>query len=215
MPYHSYMVENVDLTGIIERLSAEFDALIDERQKVRAQAQQLQQRAAEIDRKINGIQQTLQGFSLYSNAQETPTELTRKVQKSLAEAINEMSQRMSHIAAVTSEVPKTLTECCRDVLRRNGGWVSAVQVRDALLAAGFDFSTYTSNPLTSIHTTLKRFLPDEVEAYTRAEGTLYRWRSNGLISESKSIPNTTVIARASGQRSVQGLEQQRLKSRKQ
>ena len=53
--------------------------------------------------------------------------------------------------------------------------MSPVEVREALLAAGFDFSNYTSNPLSSIHTTLKRMMPDELISETRADGQVYRW----------------------------------------
>jgi hypothetical protein len=53
------------------------------------------------------------------------------------------------------------------------------------LAAGFDFSSYTSNPLSSIHTTLKRLVPEELETDARAEGQMYRW---------KTIKNSTDLA---------------------
>ena len=51
-----------------------------------------------------------------------------------------------------------------------------VEVREALLAASFDFSNYTSNPLSSIHTTLKRMVPDELVTETRSDGQVYRWK---------------------------------------
>jgi hypothetical protein len=75
------------------------------------------------------------------------------------------------------DVKKTLSECCRDILRAKKDWMSPVQVREALLAAGFDFSSYTSNPLSSIHTTLKRMVPHEIEANEGADGQVYRWKT--------------------------------------
>jgi len=74
------------------------------------------------------------------------------------------------------DVKKTLTECCRDILRQKQDWMSPVEVREALLAAGFDFSNYTSNPLSSIHTTLKRMVPEELLTETRADGQVYCWK---------------------------------------
>jgi hypothetical protein len=55
------MVENIDIDSVVKELSAEFDALIDERQEIRAKTEKLQVRADEIERKLTGIQKTLQG----------------------------------------------------------------------------------------------------------------------------------------------------------
>jgi hypothetical protein len=58
--------------------------------------------------------------------------------------------------------------------------MSPLDVRRSLHAAGFDFSEYRSNPLSSIHTTLKRLVtPDgdfESKDDTKHDTTLYRWR---------------------------------------
>ena len=83
------------------------------------------------------------------------------------------------LAAFSGEMPKTLTDCCREILSRNQGWLSALQVRQSLHAAGFDFSEYKSNPLSSIHTTLKRIAESD-QAETRYDSrnneNLYRWK---------------------------------------
>jgi hypothetical protein len=173
-----HMVENIDFTAMVKRLSAEFDTLIGEREEVRAKSEQLKARAEEIERKLKGIQTTLQGFMLYTTAQEIPTELMRKTTISMAEAMKRMKS-VGEIAAEMEipgpDVKKTLTECCRDILRQKNAWMTPVEVRDALLAAGYDFSNYTSPPLSSIHTALKRMVPDELLTETRADGQVYRW----------------------------------------
>lgn len=170
------MVENIDIDSVVKELSAEFDALIDERQEIRAKTEKLQVRADEIERKLTGIQKTLQGLTLYATAQEAPTELTKKTTLNLGRITTNMK------AAFGLEIPgpdvrKTLSECCRDILRQRNDWMSPVQVREALLAADFDFSSYTSNPLSSIHTTLKRMVPEELLTESRPEGQVYRWKT--------------------------------------
>lgn len=172
-----YMVDNIDISSVAAKLSGEFDALIDERQEIRVKSAKLNARAEEIDRKLSGIQQTLQGLSLYSTAQDPPTELTKKTTTTIAEMIGHMRNAMDMTFAVAGpDVPKSLSECVRDILRQKGDWMSAVQVREALLAAAFDFSNYTSNPLSSIHTTLKRLAQEELETETRTDGQVYRWK---------------------------------------
>jgi hypothetical protein len=54
--------------------------------------------------------------------------------------------------------------------------MSALDVRQSLQAAGFDFSRYTSNPLSSIHTTLKR-IKDSKQAEDKVldDTTFYKW----------------------------------------
>jgi hypothetical protein len=71
-----------------------------------------------------------------------------------------------------------LTDAVRNTLKAAAPKsIAAVGVRDQLLASGFDFSRYTSNPLASIHAVLKRMKPSEVES-TNIEGVaVYRWIS--------------------------------------
>jgi hypothetical protein len=171
------MVETIDIAAVVKKLSAEFYALIDERQEVRTKSEKLKARADEIDRKLSGIQKTLQGLTLYTTAQEVPTELMKKTTMSMAEAMKKMKNVFDvDIQIAGPDVRKTLSECCRDILRQKQDWMSPVEVREALLAAGFDFSSYTSNPLSSIHTTLKRMVPEELLTETRADGQVYRWK---------------------------------------
>jgi hypothetical protein len=195
------MVENIDFSAVVRNLSAEFDALIDERQEVRAKSEQLKARADEIERKLKGIQTTLQGLTLYTTAQEVPTELMKKTTMSMAEAMRKAKSFLdvSDVQVAGPEVRKTLSECCRDILRQKQDWMSPVEVREALLAAGFDFSNYTSNPLSSIHTTLKRMVPEELLTETRADGQAYCWkRLAHRIAEGRAINRAIEEMRESG-----------------
>lgn len=73
---------------------------------------------------------------------------------------------------------KGMTEAVRNILQQNNlKWLSATEVRDKLQESGFDFGRYTSNPLTSIHSVLKRFKSKDVRRRNMLDGTKeYRWR---------------------------------------
>lgn len=59
-------------------------------------------------------------------------------------------------------------------------WLTPVEIRDALKRMGFPFENYKANPLASIHTTLKRMVPGEMETRTRKDGQkVYRLKSAG------------------------------------
>ena len=50
----------------------------------------------------------------------------------------------------------SLTEACQSVIQSSLRGMTAGEVRREMEIMGFDFSNYTSNPLSSIHTVLKR-----------------------------------------------------------
>jgi len=63
-------------------------------------------------------------------------------------------------------------------------WLTPVQIRDSLKHMGFPFENYKANPLASIHTTLKRMVPGEVETKTLADGQkVYRLKCAGEWSK--------------------------------
>lgn len=69
-----------------------------------------------------------------------------------------------------------LTESVRLVLQRaRDQFLTAAQVRDHLVHSGFDFSEYSSNPLASVSTTLRRLKPEEVEAVEVRDVAAYKW----------------------------------------
>lgn len=72
----------------------------------------------------------------------------------------------------------SLTDDIRDILERSPKrWFTVAQVRDELRNAGFDFNSYTSNPLSSVSTTLRRMKPNEVETTEINDVIAYRWKN--------------------------------------
>jgi hypothetical protein len=71
-----------------------------------------------------------------------------------------------------------LTDAIREILKANPKkWFSAKLMRDHLLNTNFDFSSYVSNPLASVSTTLKRLAPDEAELMEIDGVAAFRWRN--------------------------------------
>jgi|SRR5579863_1565915 len=171
------MVDFEQVQSILKGLMAELDAVVGQREEIRKQEESFKNQGAELDRKIAGLKQSVQGLSLYSTAKNEPPELTKTDL-----GFRELMVAAQQIALPGPRVvPKTLTDCCRDILARSGEWLTALQVRQGLHAAGFNFSEYKSNPLSSIHTTLKR-LVEGGQAWCHLSSnseTLYRWKNQG------------------------------------
>src|SRR2546430_1076181 len=63
----------------------------------------------------------------------------------------------------TMEPPLGLRQAVRMAFKaRPKEWLTPTEVRDYLTQIGFDFSSYTANPVASITTTIKRMVPDEL-----------------------------------------------------
>ena len=75
------------------------------------------------------------------------------IDKRLSELAQSIST-LSRLCGLTPTVPWGLTDACRVVLR-SGLPMTPVDIRDRLLAIGFDLSKYSSE-LAAIHTVLKR-----------------------------------------------------------
>jgi hypothetical protein len=56
-------------------------------------------------------------------------------------------------------------------------WLTPVEIREYLKEGGFNFESYKANPLASIHTTLRRMVPHEVECKTLKGQKLYRLKA--------------------------------------
>lgn len=56
-------------------------------------------------------------------------------------------------------------------------WLTPVEIREYLKESGFNFENYKANPLASIHTTLKRMVPREVECKTLNGQKFYRLKT--------------------------------------
>jgi hypothetical protein len=69
---------------------------------------------------------------------------------------------------------QSLTYEVRRALMLGGGeYLTPIQIRDQLIRSGYDFSRYQSNPLVSIHSTLKR-IKAELGTVIFEEGKGYR-----------------------------------------
>jgi len=68
--------------------------------------------------------------------------------------------------------------CFTAAKRRDGkDWLTPVEIREFLKEGGFNFENYKANPLASIHSTLKRMVPHEVECKTANSRKLYRLKT--------------------------------------
>jgi hypothetical protein len=84
-----------------------------------------------------------------------------------------------------------LTDAVRVILKAaKGEWLTVTNVRDRLSRAGFNFSSYSANPLASISAILRRMKSEEVET-TMVDGgvTAYRWKQS-------DEPNYVALLRA-------------------
>jgi uncharacterized ParB-like nuclease family protein len=117
----------------------------------------------EIDVEMAKLQQFIQ-----ATVNLLPDEATNKYKALLAEMNKE-----------TEMASAGLTDAIRSILqRRYPAWLSVTNVRDALVAAAFDFSSYKSNPLAAISTTLRRLAKsDDVETTEIDNVNAYRMAS--------------------------------------
>jgi len=80
--------------------------------------------------------------------------------------------------------PPGLTTVIRRAFVAGQEWLTPTEIRDYLKNTGFNFERYKANPMASIHTTLRRMVPHEVECKTLDGRKVYRlktaeqWRSS-------------------------------------
>lgn len=70
-----------------------------------------------------------------------------------------------------------LTNLVRGAFGSGKEWLTPTQIRDYLNSIGFNFEKYKANPMASIHTTLRRMVPNEVECKTLNGQKLYRLKT--------------------------------------
>lgn len=85
---------------------------------------------------------------------ESLGEQRREIDRRLAE-ISQTIATLSRLIGLTPTVPLGLTDAVRLAVRGSGVPVTPVEIRDRLIAIGFDMSKYT-NELAAVHTILKR-----------------------------------------------------------
>src|ERR1700722_7907406 len=122
-----------------------------------------------------------------------------KLQQFIYAAINllpeeERSMYQAEVATLASQFGN-LTDSIREILKlatQRETFFTAAEVRDQLKSAGFDFSEYTSNPLASVNTILRRFRGDEVEVSKRAGVTVYKGASRSSEKEAEKASRRAI-----------------------
>jgi hypothetical protein len=80
-----------------------------------------------------------------------------------------------------------LADAVKNVLERAPRqWFTVAQVRDVLRDTGFDFSGYTSNPLSSVSTTLNRIKSRDIERAEIDGVNAYRWKDTKAARKRKA-----------------------------
>jgi hypothetical protein len=105
-----------------------------------------------------------------------------------------VTERMRLFQDLTRVRDAGLTDAIRAVLTAEGDWLSTTQVRDRLISLQYDFSSYTTNPLASVSTTLKRMKPEDVEIGTRDGVAAYRWKNRSQLKFSPEFLKTAMKA---------------------
>lgn len=71
----------------------------------------------------------------------------------------------------------SLTQAIRNLLQSTDRYLVPTIIKQLLEEKGYDFSQYTSNPLSTIHTILKRFKTSEVDKVVMPDGSAgYKWK---------------------------------------
>lgn len=104
------------------------------------------------------------------------SELIRSTVKMLSPEQRSQCEKdiMEHIEHLYSP---GLTNLIRGAFFTGKEWLTPTEIRDYLKDIGVDFAKYKANPLASIHTTLRRLVPNEVECKTLDGKKLYRLKT--------------------------------------
>ena len=123
------------------------------------QLEQLLAQRETLDRQISGIKQSIAGLALYKG------ETSPSGRDSKGESDRVLGE------------PVGITQAIRDVLRFAPSMeMTAMTIRDQLVGRGFNFSHYSSNPLSAINSILKRLDGIEVKKSMGPDGkAYYRW----------------------------------------
>lgn len=129
--------------------------------------QMLKQLAEEQEAWIRKRDEALRELSRLSELIRSTIQMLSPAQRSKCDALLERIDRR----------PAGLTTTIRLCFTAGKEWLSPVELRDMLKTTGFNFESYKANPLASIHTTLKRMVPHEVECKTVGGQKVYRLKT--------------------------------------
>ena len=104
------------------------------------------------------------------------SELIRSTVKTLSpeersQCVGDLIEHFDHVYS------PGLTNLVRGAFGSGKEWLTPIQIRDYLNSIGFNFEKYKANPMASIHTTLRRMVPNEVECKTLDGQRLYRLKT--------------------------------------
>jgi len=109
----------------------------------------------------------------------------------------EHQSRGEHILDRLENRPVGLTAMIRLSLS-DGNWYTPREIRDALVAGGW-FAAYKSDPLPSVHTTLKRMMPNTIESKADpVKGRVYRLRRGEALARARAGARRLQALRAAG-----------------
>ena len=107
-------------------------------------------------------------------------------------------RRMEILQALTQLREGGLTDAIRAILQAApGDWLTVTNVRDRLISAGFDFSRYSTNPLASISTTLRRMKSEEVETTTMDGVAAFRWKQPSQAEKAEAVKRAIISKKSS------------------
>jgi hypothetical protein len=110
----------------------------------------------------------------------------------------QFNEQVEEIKRVINVKSVSLTDEIRKILQTfPQDWFTATLLRDKLIASGFDFSLYATNPLSSISTVLRRMKPEEVET-TTVDGGVAAYRCSQQFAKADAIRRIK-LRRAFGQ----------------
>jgi len=143
-------MQPTDYKEMLEKLFIKYQQLIDQRK--------------EVDRELENLEQLMHALSKMLPADEEHHRLLVK---------------WSGILRARKEKEVSLITAVRNVMQSEGRkYLTVAMVRDRLVANGFDFSEYMSNPLASVSTTLARLKQHQELDSRSIEGiTAYRFRT--------------------------------------
>lgn len=130
-------------------------------------AQMLKQLAEEQEAWIRKRDEAMRELSRLSELIRSTINMLTPEQKSKCDALLERIDRR----------PAGLTTTIRLCFTAGKEWLTPVEIRDMLRSLGFNFESYKANPLASIHTTLKRMVPHEVECKAVSGQKVYRLKT--------------------------------------
>jgi hypothetical protein len=98
--------------------------------------------------------------------------------------------KWTEILKTQSNRDTSLIDSVRKILQEaHGQWLTVAEVRNRVVAAGFDFSDYISNPLASISSTLTRLKDKKEAACNTVEGVkVYRWKKRATKDTQLALP---------------------------